>query len=222
MLDLGTDMFKVFIEAINDFVTLLASIFGIVSFIDGISDLNPLITKYSSYIKILLSFLLLSIVLYRSITRNVFVIQYRIKEDKMALDLSINLLKLKKLETIELTITKENDNSKWLNFLAFFLFDTYLKLEFPMGINAEMEKDHTDFQMVRNEDKTQSKLAQASLKLTGRRKVNLYISLDDMTNFEGEDYIYLKIYIAPKYKYVRKLIKFKLCNQPIKILPKGA
>ncbi|WP_256622850.1 hypothetical protein [Methanolobus chelungpuianus] len=135
----------------------------------------------------------------------------------MSLDLSKRVFENQ--ETIELTISKEKENSIWLRFLGFIGFDTFLKWEYPIGTNIDMERDYTEFKKVESEDKLQSKVAQAKIKLTGRRQLTLNTFLESNTSFVGKDFLHLKIYIGPKSKYLRCIIKFELCKQSIEILP---
>lgn len=211
-------MTKVFIEAFDDGISLLAVILAVKSLVDSISDTNDFIRNHSTPIIIILCIFFFFIVIYRSIKRNIYLIQYRIRELPMSLDLSVNLLG--NGETIEITTKKEFDKSILLKFFESIDFGTFIKWQYPIGTIVEMERDYEDFELVSSEDKSQSKVAQEPLSASGRRKIRLYAYLNSKSTFDGEDYLDIKLFIAPKNKHLRYIIKFELCSQKIKILPK--
>ena len=202
------------LESIGEFIAIIAIIYGITSSIqEKIVEYFPFLEEYKYIVSFLTAILFLIIYFRYSIKKNSINVKYRLMNKPEALDLKMDELD----DTINVIFKKENEESLWLKFLSYLTFDIFIKVDFPVGIRLEMERNFTEFKIL--EDNPQNLLIITLLSTSGRRRMPLYVQSMEYTNFDGGSPIYINVYIAPKRNLLHKLLQIGLGSEKIDILP---
>lgn len=202
------------LESIGEFIAIIAIIYGITSSIqEKIVEYFPFLEEYKYIVSFLTAILFLIIYFRYSIKKNSINVKYRLMNKPEALDLKMDELD----DTINVIFKKENEESLWLKFLSYLTFDIFIKVDFPVGIRLEMERNFSEFKIL--EDNPQNLLIITLLSTSGRRRMPLYVQSMEYTNFDGGSPIYINVYIAPKRNLLHKLLQIGLGSEKIDILP---
>jgi len=202
------------LESIGEFIAIIAIIYGITSSIqEKIVEYFPFLEEYKYIVSFLTAILFLIIYFRYSIKKNSINVKYRLMNKPEALDLKMDELD----DTINVIFKKENEESLWLKFLSYLTFDIFIKVDFPVGIRLEMERNFSEFKILG--DNPQNLLIITLLSTSGRRRMPLYVQSMEYTNFDGGSPIYINVYIAPKRNLLHKLLQIGLGSEKIDILP---
>lgn len=202
------------LESIGEFIAIMAIIYEIMSSIQEIIvEYFPFLEEYKHIVSVFTAIFFLSVYFQYSIKKNSINVKYRLMNKPEALDMEMDELE----GTINVIFKKENEESLWLKFLFYLTFDIFIKIDFPVGIRLEMERNFSEFEILK--DNPQNLLITTSLSTSGRRKMLLYVKSMESTNFDGGSPIIINVYIAPKIYLFNKLLKIGLGSEKIDILP---
>ena len=194
------------IKTLVEIITILGIIAGFLSD-DFIKNQYIRDIVQSPYFLSIIVLFVIYIYILSSIKEKSISFQYRFKRKPESLNLEMkNLLKYYG-NTINFFLKKEN--GFWINILDRFGFSLFVLFESPQGINLVSDRSISDFKIFKKGP--QKLILFGQLSMSGRRKIKVDIEVEPNTSFEGEDSVYIKVYIAPRAN-VLQIISIELCN----------
>ena len=193
---------------ISDIIGLIASIFTIVAFFKleittYIPFLNPILnSNYFLGSAISLIFLLCILFFLRGISIDV---NYILSEESNRLDLSMGRIRSQFGDSLNLIIQKENECTKYDKILSFLKCKLLVIIEYPKGIKINSEGLSSEFTKLTPSASELTLMGDLDL-LKGRRRIELYIESEQDTSYRGNSPILVRVFIAPKYNHIRKLL----------------
>lgn len=177
------------------FLETIASIITILPLLAVFTNLTSPYREFFAGLSVIFFILLLVLFQMRGLK---FYGDFRLAGHPKELDLRLSRLGRESGEEIKLITfqSKEQTKSFCFRLLVFLRFKLFVIIKYPMGLNANFERLHTDFKSTNN-SKPNELVLYHEVNVDGRRTVNITIIKEINCSLNGKGNLDIDLYISP-------------------------